>query len=47
MPDEIEAWLAETVLPKKAPWIARASGSELDDAVWMARDIASRVTPGT
>ncbi len=47
MPDEIEVWLAETVLPKKAPWIGRASGSELDDAAWMARDLASRVIPGS
>ena len=47
MPDEIEAWLAETVLPKKAPWIGRASGSDPDDSVRMAREIASRVTPGS
>ncbi|MFY7866131.1 putative bifunctional diguanylate cyclase/phosphodiesterase [Roseateles sp.] len=28
-PEEVERWLAQTVLPRKAPWIARAHG-ELD-----------------
>ncbi|HRZ62251.1 MAG TPA: EAL domain-containing protein, partial [Rubrivivax sp.] len=26
--DEIERWLQQTVLPRKAPWIARAAGQE-------------------
>lgn len=29
-PDDLERWLAQTVLPRKAPWIGQASG-ELDD----------------
>ena len=25
-PDELEAWLKQTVLPRKAPWIGAAEG---------------------
>jgi hypothetical protein len=25
-PDELEQWLQQTVLPRKAPWITQASG---------------------
>jgi sensor c-di-GMP phosphodiesterase-like protein len=32
MPDDIEAWLQQTVLPKKAPWIGKASDAEADVA---------------
>ena len=27
-PDDIERWLEQTVLPRKAPWIAQASAAE-------------------
>jgi len=32
MPDDIEAWLKQTVLPKKAPWIGKASDADVDVA---------------
>ncbi len=45
MPDAIEAWLEQTVLPKKAPWIGRASDADLADALRIADEIARRATP--
>jgi diguanylate cyclase (GGDEF)-like protein len=33
MPEDIETWLQQTVLPKKAPWIGRAGESEQADAM--------------
>jgi diguanylate cyclase (GGDEF)-like protein len=30
LPDDIEAWLKQTVLPKKAPWIGKASDADVD-----------------
>jgi predicted signal transduction protein with EAL and GGDEF domain len=30
--DDIERWLEQTVLPKKAPWIGQAAASESADA---------------
>ncbi len=39
-PDEIERWLQQTVLPRKAPWIARAAGQ---DAAGEAARSARRV----
>jgi hypothetical protein len=29
-PDELESWLQQTVLPRKAPWIVQASADRLD-----------------
>lgn len=29
LPDDLERWLAQTVLPRKAPWIAQANGEDL------------------
>jgi prophage antirepressor-like protein len=26
--DELERWIAQTVLPRKAPWITQADGSQ-------------------
>jgi EAL domain-containing protein (putative c-di-GMP-specific phosphodiesterase class I) len=31
-PEDIETWLQQTVLPKKAPWIGMVSGQDLADA---------------
>jgi len=28
LPDDLERWLEQTVLPRKAPWIARADEGE-------------------
>ncbi|HEX6707115.1 MAG TPA: EAL domain-containing protein [Albitalea sp.] len=33
LPEDIEAWLQQTVLPKKAPWIGKAGDSDLADAL--------------
>ena len=27
-PDELERWIAQTVLPRKAPWITQADGGQ-------------------
>ncbi|HEX6361698.1 MAG TPA: EAL domain-containing protein, partial [Albitalea sp.] len=32
LPEDIETWLQQTVLPKKAPWIGMVSGSDVADA---------------
>ena len=45
LPDAIETWLQQTVLPKKAPWIGRASDDDLADALRIADEIAARATP--
>ena len=45
LPDAIEAWLQQTVLPKKAPWIGRASDADYADAMRIADEIATRATP--
>jgi predicted signal transduction protein with EAL and GGDEF domain len=29
-PDELERWLQQTVLPRKAPWIVQAGSDRLD-----------------
>src|SRR5205814_1596931 len=33
LPEDIETWLQQTVLPKKAPWIGKAGDAELADAL--------------
>jgi predicted signal transduction protein with EAL and GGDEF domain/FixJ family two-component response regulator len=33
LPEDIEKWLQQTVLPKKAPWIGKAGDSDLADTV--------------
>jgi predicted signal transduction protein with EAL and GGDEF domain/FixJ family two-component response regulator len=35
--EEIEIWNRQTVLPRKAPWIGRAGGSELDEIAGVLR----------
>ncbi|MEP7141069.1 MAG: EAL domain-containing protein, partial [Caldimonas sp.] len=43
-PEDIELWLKQTVLPKKAPWIGQASSGDNPDSVRpKARE--SRVAP--
>ncbi|MDQ6630119.1 MAG: EAL domain-containing protein [Pseudomonadota bacterium] len=41
-PDDIEAWLQQTVLPKKAPWIGKASSSDAPEPPRATRPRASR-----
>ena len=40
-PDDIEAWLQQTVLPKKAPWIAKAVDGDLLEVPTVARHRAA------
>ena len=43
-PEDIETWLQQTVLPRKAPWIGAASGAEIDVVGATARPIGKRQT---
>ncbi|GAP33769.1 EAL domain-containing protein [Piscinibacter sakaiensis] len=45
MPEAIENWLQQTVLPKKAPWIGRAGDADMAEAMRIADEIAQRATP--
>src|SRR5882762_2024097 len=36
MPEDIELWLQQTVLPKKAPWIGKAGDADIADALRVA-----------
>ena len=41
-PEDIETWLQQTVLPRKAPWIGAASGAELEALNITARPATKR-----
>ncbi len=41
-PDDIEAWLQQTVLPRKAPWISKAADGERADALRLAEPSVPR-----
>ena len=41
-PDDLEAWLRQTVLPRKAPWIGKVGEADLSDAL---RPAAPRAKP--
>ncbi|HEV7915270.1 MAG TPA: EAL domain-containing protein [Albitalea sp.] len=46
MPEDIETWLQQTVLPKKAPWIGRAGDSDFAEALRLPDGRGGhRVTP--
>jgi predicted signal transduction protein with EAL and GGDEF domain/FixJ family two-component response regulator len=45
LPDAIEAWLQQMVVPRKAPWIERNQEVELADALRLADEVGLRVTP--
>jgi len=47
MPDDIETWLQQTVLPKKAPWIGKAGDADAADALRAAEARANRVNPAS
>jgi predicted signal transduction protein with EAL and GGDEF domain/FixJ family two-component response regulator len=47
LPDAIEAWLQQTVLPRKANWIERSHESDLADAIRIAEEMAFRATPAS
>ncbi|HWH85003.1 MAG TPA: EAL domain-containing protein, partial [Burkholderiaceae bacterium] len=47
-PDDIEIWLQQTILPKKAPWIGKAGtadASEIADVLRLAEGRDPRVKP--
>jgi len=45
-PEDIETWLQQTVLPRKAPWIGAASESEAEVLSVTARPVAKRAPRG-
>jgi EAL domain-containing protein (putative c-di-GMP-specific phosphodiesterase class I) len=46
LPEDIETWLQQTVLPKKAPWIGKAGDNDVSEALRAAEGRAGhRVTP--
>jgi hypothetical protein len=46
LPEDIETWLQQTVLPKKAPWIGKAGEADVAEALRAAElRIGSRATP--
>jgi len=46
LPEDIETWLQQTVLPKKAPWIGKAGSGELAESLRPAEGRGGhRVTP--
>ena len=45
MPDDIELWLQQTVLPKKAPWIGKAGDADVAEALRAAEARGTRATP--
>ena len=44
-PEDIETWLQQTVLPRKAPWIGKAGDAELGDALRPIDGRETRVKP--
>ena len=44
-PDEIEAWLRQTILPRKAPWIGKAGEAEIAEALRVADGRDPRLKP--
>jgi len=44
-PEDIEAWLQQTVLPRKAPWIGKAGEMVLGDALRPTDTRESRIKP--
>jgi len=45
LPEDIETWLQQTVLPKKAPWIGKAGEVDVSDTLRAADARGGRVTP--
>jgi hypothetical protein len=44
-PDDIERWLQQTVLPKKAPWIGQADAADKAEPPRVVRARESRGKP--
>ena len=46
-PEDIEAWLQQTVLPRKAPWIVKAGDADLPDMLRVAEGRDARLKPAS
>jgi len=46
-PEDIETWLQQTVLPRKAPWIVKAGDGELPEVLRVAEGRDARIKPAT
>jgi predicted signal transduction protein with EAL and GGDEF domain/CheY-like chemotaxis protein len=46
-PEDIELWLKQTVLPRKAPWIGKAGDAEIAEVLRFADGRDPRAKPGT
>ncbi|MDE2095570.1 MAG: bifunctional diguanylate cyclase/phosphodiesterase, partial [Burkholderiales bacterium] len=46
-PDDIEAWLNQTVLPRKAPWIGKVGEPEIGDVLRLGERRNPRIKPVT
>jgi hypothetical protein len=44
-PEDIETWLQQTVLPRKAPWIGKASDADAPEPLRFGRARSPRVKP--
>ena len=44
-PEDVEEWLQQTVLPRKAPWIGKAGDADASEALRVAEARANRVNP--
>jgi hypothetical protein len=44
-PEDIEDWLQQTVLPKKAPWIGKAGGADATEPQRVSRSKVARIKP--
>jgi hypothetical protein len=45
-PEDIETWLQQTVLPRKAPWIGAASDADVEALAVTARPAPKRAPRG-
>ncbi|MGZ5206047.1 MAG: EAL domain-containing protein, partial [Caldimonas sp.] len=44
-PEDIEEWLQQTVLPKKAPWIGKAGSADSPEPPQVTRTRVARIKP--
>jgi hypothetical protein len=44
-PEDIEDWLEQTVLPRKAPWIGRAGSADVTEPPRVTRARPLRIKP--
>ena len=46
-PEDIETWLQQTVLPRKAPWIVKAGDADLPEVLRVSEGRDARIKPAT